>query len=175
MVVGRFPVVFRLKQIDGHGNPAARQVISREKLQKLIDEYNSGSLNIDLYFKELVKMTQDLNEEDQRAVSEGLSEQELAVFDLLTKPEISLTEKERAEIKKITRDLLNTLKKEKLVLDWRKRQASTSFRKGYGRRGIGPVAETYTGDMQCKKCNIIYRHIYDHYYGQGRSIYDEVS
>jgi len=48
-------------------------------------------------------MAQDLNEEDKRAVSEGLSEEELALFDLLTKPEISLTEKERPK-SKVSRD-----------------------------------------------------------------------
>jgi hypothetical protein len=40
----------------------------------------------------------------------------------LTKPEISLTEKERARVKKVTGGLLSNLKKEKLVLDWRERQ-----------------------------------------------------
>jgi type I restriction enzyme R subunit len=94
----------------------------QEKLQKLIEEYNAGSLNIDLYFKALMKMAQELTEEEQRSISEGLSEEELAVFDLLTKPEISQTEKEREEVKKVARSLLGTLKKEKLVLDWRKRQ-----------------------------------------------------
>ncbi len=118
------------EKLRGSVNSRLRQMIRlnktrtdyQEKLQRLIDEYNSGSLNIDLYFKELVKMAQDLNEEDQRSISEGLTEEELALFDLLTKPQISLTEKERAEVKKVSRDLLTTLKKEKLVLDWRKRQ-----------------------------------------------------
>jgi type I restriction enzyme R subunit len=93
----------------------------QERLQRLIEEYNSGSLNINLYFEALMKMAQDLTEEEQRSISEGLSEEELAVFDLLTKPAISLTEKEKDEVKRISRDLLEILKKEKLVRDWRKR------------------------------------------------------
>jgi type I restriction enzyme R subunit len=51
-----------------------------------------------------------------------LTEEELAIFDLLTKPDITLTEKEKLEIKKVAKELLSTLKQEKLVLDWRRRQ-----------------------------------------------------
>jgi len=58
------------------------------------------------------------------------TEEELAVFDLLTKPEMELTEYERSDVKAITQNLLETLKWEKLVLEklalfrflWRKRQ-----------------------------------------------------
>jgi type I restriction enzyme R subunit len=42
----------------------------------------------------------------------------LAIFDLLTKPEIKLTKAEKREAKQ----LLETLKREKLVLDWKRRQ-----------------------------------------------------
>jgi hypothetical protein len=34
--------------------------------------------------------------------SEGLSEEKLAIFDLLTKPEISLSEKEKEEVRKVS-------------------------------------------------------------------------
>jgi hypothetical protein len=40
-----------------------------------------------------------------------------------TKPDMPLTDKEKEEVKKITaKDLLRTLKREKFVLVWRKRQ-----------------------------------------------------
>ena len=42
-------------------------------------------------------------------IAEKLSEEELAVFDLLTKPEISLTKKEQNQVKKVARELLETL------------------------------------------------------------------
>lgn len=44
-------------------------------------------------------------------------EQELAVFDLLIKPDLTLTKKEGQEVKKVAQDLLSTLKREKLVLN----------------------------------------------------------
>ena len=69
-----------------------------------------------------MEFAKSLTEEEQRAVAEELSEEELALFDLLTKPEINLTRKERNQVKKTARELLEVLKREKLILDWRKRQ-----------------------------------------------------
>ncbi len=48
----------------------------------------------------------------------------------LTKPEISLTEKGKAEVNRVSKDLLNTLKKGKARAGLEKKTASTSFRKG---------------------------------------------
>ena len=93
-----------------------------EKFQALIDEYNAGSQNIEAFFEELKKFAQDLTAEEQRGIAEGLTEEELALFDILTKPEPVLTKTEEAEVKKVCRELLATLKREKLVLDWREKQ-----------------------------------------------------
>jgi len=51
-----------------------------------------------------------------------LTEEELALFDLLTKPDPKLTKKQEVEVKKVAQGLLTKLKREKLVLDWRKKQ-----------------------------------------------------
>jgi PD-(D/E)XK nuclease superfamily/Domain of unknown function (DUF3387) len=103
--------------LRGRVNSKLRQMVKlnktrtdyQEQLQRLIEEYNAGSLNIEIYVKALINIAQELDEEDQRAISEGLTEEELAVFDILTKPDISLTDKEKEEIKKIARELLDTL------------------------------------------------------------------
>ncbi len=145
----------------------------QERLQRLIEEYNSGSMNINLYFDALIKMAQDLTEEEQRSIAEGLSEEELAVFDLLTKPEPSLTEKEKDEVKKISRDLLDTLKKEKLVLDWRKRQQARAAVKVAVMDELDSLPPTYTDEMYQIKADLIYQHVYESYWGSGRGIYAE--
>ena len=64
-----------------------------------------------------MEFAKSLNEEERRTIAEELSEEELAVFDLLTKPEIDLTKSERKQVKKVARELLAVLKREKLVLD----------------------------------------------------------
>ncbi len=67
-------------------------------------------------------LARSLDEEARRAAGEALSEEELAVFDLLTRPAIAMSEADRARVKATAKALLVALKKEKLVLDWRKRQ-----------------------------------------------------
>ena len=142
-----------------------------QRLQELIDEYNSGSMNINFYFEALVKMARELTKEEQRTISEGLNEEELAVFDLLTRPRISLTNQEKEEVKKISRGLLDNLKKEKLVLDWRKRQQARASVRVTIEKTLDELPEGFTDEIYWNKCDSVYQHIYDSYYGSGRSIY----
>jgi type I restriction enzyme R subunit len=143
-----------------------------EKFQRMIDEYNAGSYNIDEFFRRLTTFAQSLNEEEKRAISEQLTEEELALFDLLTKPDMKLSRKEEQAVKKAARDLLNTLKHEKLVLDWRKRQQSRAA----VRLTIEKVLEdelppAYSAELYQQKCEAVYQHVYDSYYGENRSLY----
>jgi len=145
-----------------------------ERFQQMIDEYNAGSMNVDEFFRQLTEFAKELNREEKRSISEQLSEEELAVFDLLTKPHIELTNKDRKQVKKIARELLGTLKKEKFVLDWRKRQQSRAavlLSIEYALDGLPP---SYSQDTYREKCNLVYRHIFDSYYGEGRSVYTRV-
>jgi len=93
-----------------------------EKFQEMIAAYNAGSKNIEEFFAELVEFAQSLKEEEKRGIAEGLSEEELAIFDILTKPDPKLTKKEEAEVKAVAKELLEALKRGKLVLDWREKQ-----------------------------------------------------
>jgi len=147
-----------------------------EKFQQMIEDYNSGSLNVEEFFCRLREFAASLSEEDQRAVSENLEEEELAVFDLLTKPEMDLTEKERKQVKQAAKDLLDTLKRQKLVLDWRKRQQSRAA----VRIAIETVLDhelptAFSKELFEAKTEAIYQHIYDSYYGAGKSVYAGVA
>jgi type I restriction enzyme R subunit len=143
----------------------------QEKLRRLIEEYNSGSMYIEAYFEALVRFARELDEEERRGVSEGLSEEELAIFDLLMKPEISMTAKERARVKQVARELLATLKKEKLVLDWRKRQRSRAEVQVAIAKSLDALPDSFTQGIYDQKCEAIYQHVYDSYYGAGESVY----
>lgn len=61
-----------------------------ERFKQLIEEYNKG-LDADTFFAKLLSFTQELSAEEKRGVSEQLTEEELAVFDILMKPEIEMT------------------------------------------------------------------------------------
>ena len=104
-------------------NPTRYDLVQR--IEELIAEYNAGSVNIDEYLRRLIELSKTLAEEEQRAVTEGLTEEELAVFDLLTKPEPALTDDERDVVKASAKRLLAHLH-DKLVLDWRRRAATTA-------------------------------------------------
>ncbi len=120
----------------------------------------------------LTEFAKNLSGEEQRAIKEQLSEEELALFDILTKPEMHLTDKERKEVKKVARELLETLKREKLVLDWRKRQQSRAkVRLTVEQLLADRLPEKYTRQIFADKCNLVYQHIYDSYYGENRSVY----
>ncbi|MFG3301445.1 HsdR family type I site-specific deoxyribonuclease [Micromonospora chersina] len=104
-------------------NPTRYDLV--ERIEELIAEYNAGSLNIDEYLRRLIELSKTLNDEEQRVVVEGLSEEELAIFDLLTKPEPVLTDAEREVVKASAKHLLTHLH-DRLVLDWRRKAATTA-------------------------------------------------
>jgi hypothetical protein len=56
-----------------------------------------------------------------RAEREGVSQEQLAVYDLLVGVEVTLAKNEQAAVKKIAADLPKQLEK-RLVIDWRKSQ-----------------------------------------------------
>ncbi|MGA4323630.1 type I restriction endonuclease subunit R [Ectopseudomonas hydrolytica] len=151
-------------------NPTRKDFM--EKFQKLIDAYNSGSMNIEVFFKQLVDLTADLQVEDQRAIRENLSEEELALFDILTKPVPELADKERAQVKKVCKELLETLKAEKLVLDWRKKdRARSDVRRTLEIVFDRGLPESYGEGIYNEKCELAFHHIFTSYYGAGESVY----
>ena len=144
----------------------------QERFEKIIAKYNAGTGSVDVCFEQLIALVRELNAEEKRAIVEQLCEEELAVFDLLIRPELDLTEAEKNQVKSISRQLLETLKREKLLLDWRKRQQSRAAVKV----SIEDILEDlplsrYTDDMYQQKCEVVYQHIYDSYHGAGNSIY----
>jgi len=118
-----------------------------------------------------MEFAQQLSEEEKRHIAESLTEEELAIFDLLTKPDPTLSKKEEQEVKKVAQELLATLKREKLVLDWRKRQQSRAAVRVAIEEQLDRLPDTYVPVLWTKKCNLVYDHVYDSYYGGGASVY----
>ena len=142
-----------------------------ERFQRMIDEYNSGSANVEEFFEELCKLARELTQERKRHIAERLSEEELALFDILTKPEMKLTEKDRKKVKKVARDLLATLKDERLPLDWRKRQQTRAAVRLAIEEILDTLPRVYTANLFKAKCETVYQHVYESYFGAERSIY----
>lgn len=146
------------------------------RFQQMIDEYNSGSLNVEEFFRRLMEFAKSLTDEEQRAVKEELSEEELAIFDLLTKPQIELSRREINQVKNTARELLEILKREKLILDWRKRQqARAQVRVTIEQVLDEGLPEVYTPEIYETKTAAVFEHIYECYYGDGKSVYTGVA
>ncbi len=144
----------------------------QQQFEQMIAEYNAGTTGVDDFFQRLFNFAGDLSQEDQRASNEELSEEELAVFDLLTRREPHLTVPERDEVKTAVRRLLETLKQEKLDLDWRKRtQSKAKVKETVSNILDDGLPQPYTPALFNQKSEAVYQHIYDSYYGEGKSIY----
>ncbi|HMA32909.1 MAG TPA: type I restriction endonuclease subunit R [Chloroflexia bacterium] len=141
------------------------------RFQALIDAYNAGAQSVEWLFAELTALTQDLDSEAQRTVTEQLSEEELALFDLLTRPDVPLAPDERALVKQVAHDLLATLKREKLVLDWRTRQQARAAVRVAIQDALDGLPAAYTPALYDQKCTAVYEHVYEAYAGPDRSIY----
>lgn len=142
------------------------------RFQQMIDEYNAGAINSEEFLRRLIAFARRLSEEEQRHVAEGLSEEELAVFDLLIRPELDLTPAETKRVKQAARTLLDTLKREQLVLDWRKRQQTRAqVRITIEDMLDRDLPDAYTPELFHDRVEQIYQHVYGSYFGAGRSVY----
>jgi type I restriction enzyme, R subunit len=138
-----------------------------KKFEELIEEYNSGGKNID----DLLEFLRELSHEENRHVREHLSEEELVILDILTRPAPELTTEERAEIKKVAKQLLTKLKG-LLVLDWRKRQTSQARVKDTIKDVLDVgLPRAYSPELYEQKCSVIFEHIYESYPQTGEGVY----
>ena len=139
-----------------------------EKFEELIESYNIGSRTIEEIFVELLNFTNTLNAEEERHVRENMSEEELVIFDILTRPAPNLTDSEKAEVKKVSRELLAKLKN-LLVLNWRQKEAARSQLKIAIQNALDDgLPEAYTKELYQDKCSAMFEHIYEAYPEIGR-------
>jgi type I restriction enzyme R subunit len=94
------------------------------KYEGIISAYNSEKdrATVEETFRRLVELVQSLDEEQKRASREGLSDDELAMFDLLQRDDLSKADRER--VKQASREMLAAIKARLAELDrfWEKQQ-----------------------------------------------------
>lgn len=154
---------------DATRNPTRYELV--ERIEQLIADYNAGSVNADEYLRRLIEMSQTLTEEEQRAVREGMTEEELAIFDLLTQPDPVLTAEERETVKASARTLLKHLH-EKLVQDWRRKVDVVSDVNSTIRSVLDAgLPDPYTAGIFQNKVQLVYDHVLSAYGDNGESAY----
>ncbi|MDH5553268.1 MAG: DUF3387 domain-containing protein, partial [Nitrosomonas sp.] len=90
-----------------------------QKLQEIIDAYNAGGSSTENYFDDLMNFAGGMKEEDARHVREGLTEDELELYDTLRKDKLSKDEEQK--VKLAAKHLITRLLDEHpkvLVQDW---------------------------------------------------------
>jgi type I restriction enzyme R subunit len=153
-------------------NPTRYELVDR--IEELIAEYNAGSVNSDEYLRRLISLSHDLSAEERRAVAEDMTEEELAVFDLLTKPVPVLDDAEREVVKAGAKRLLAHVH-DKLVLDWRRKAATTSEVRTTIRDVLDAdlPADPYPAELFNAKVQAVFDHMVSAYGDDGSSVYAE--
>ncbi len=157
---------FRLKELMQLNDT---RVDFQERFEEIIKEYNSSSKNNDKYFEALKKFSKDLAKEEKRYVEEGLSEEELAIYDKLKKEKLS--DAELKKIKKLSKDLLKKLIPKKVVLEWKKKRQSLASVHITIQDELEKLPESYTPEDRKEKELVVFQHVYDHYSGDKKNVY----
>jgi type I restriction enzyme, R subunit len=133
-----------------------------QKLQEIIDRYNAGNSSNENYFDDLMDFVNKMKEEELRAAREGLTEEELVIFDLLKKDK--LTKDEEQSVKLAAKKLLHRLKEERpkvLINDWHKdtqtrMQVQTAIKKVLD----DALPQSYDREVYSTKCDVVYDHFF---------------
>jgi type I restriction enzyme, R subunit len=134
--------------------------------EEIVAEYNreKDRVTIEKTFEDLLFYYNELDEEESRAVREGLDEESLAIFDLLKKQDLSPSEIKR--IKAVAVELLERLKAEKLRIDhWRVKESTRdavriAIRDFLWSDATGLPVGCYTEDDVQARSEDVFRHVY---------------
>ena len=94
-----------------------------ELIQKIMNEYLNGLLTNQEVIDELLKLAHEIQKSREDGNSLNLTEEEMAFYDALTKPQAIKDFYENEELVALTKELTETLRKNKTV-DWQKRETA---------------------------------------------------
>ena len=135
-----------------------------ENFQKIIDDYNSGSISIEEAYEELVKQAEALNVEQQRAAKNEMTEEEQELFDLLKKEK--LTKEEEKSVRLAAKSLLVKLydsKNKILIQEWHKEKATQEKVKREIQLVLGSLLPETSYDrlVFSQKVDVAFQHFYE--------------
>jgi type I restriction enzyme, R subunit len=140
-----------------------------ESLQRTINEYNAGGTSTEDYFDELMRHVRDMKDEAERHVKEGLTEDELELYDILKKPK--MTKAEEIKVKNAAKHLLHRLKEEEprvLVKDWfKEKQAQECVKLALEKVLDSELPDSYDRALFTEKSRALYELILN-YSAQGQ-------
>ena len=137
--------------------------------ETIVAEYNreKDRVTIEKTFEDLMKLVQELTDEESRAAREGLDEESLAIFDLLKKEELNASDIKK--IKDVAVDLLHTLKEKITGIDhWQEKETTrdavqVAIRHYLWNEDTGLPVDLYKEDEVESKAGDVFFHIYQKY------------
>ena len=136
-----------------------------QKLQAIINDYNSTSSDVEAFFNALKEYAEQLHDEEKRAAAVGLSEEELEIFDMLFVEK--LNEADTKKVKNAAQVLLQKLKDNQtkqtiLTADWHKNeQLRQNVDDLIGNILHANLPDTYDENTFKKKWKSVYTHVYN--------------
>ncbi|HRO09682.1 MAG TPA: type I restriction endonuclease subunit R [Saprospiraceae bacterium] len=148
-----------------------------KRYQEIIEEYNRGKDEVIIKetFRKLIELVNSYSEEEADTKREGLTDEQKAIFDILRHGK-KLEEKEKNEIKKISIELLEELKQEKLKVEqWADKSVTAAAVFNTVSKTLFETLPypTYQIDDIDLKTNLVYEHLKHQYFGGGMSIYGQ--
>lgn len=144
------------------------------KYQEIIEAYNRGKDESVLKetFRRLIELINSFTAEEADTKREGLNDEQKAIFDILRQGK-QLEEKEKKQIKAISIELLEELKKDKLKVEqWSEKTTTTAAVFNFVKNTLfEKLPEAYVNDEIDLKTNLVFQHLKQQYYGGGRSVY----
>ena len=133
-----------------------------QRLQEIIERYNAGGTRTEDYFDDLVNFVDQLKTEESRHIREGLTEEELEMYDLLLKD--SLTKDEEQKVKLAAKSLLKRLKEERptvLINNWHHdTQTRLQVKDAIEKVLDNYLPASYDQSMYKTKCDATFNHFY---------------
>ena len=138
------------------------------RYQEIVANYNQETdrATIEQTFEQLLNLIESLSKEDSRAVREGLTEDNLTIFDLLCKQKENLSVQVRNRIKQVAQNLLESIQTELQRLEnWRdkettKAQVETSIYNYLYDEATGLPTESYDDQEIAELSKVIFLHLY---------------
>lgn len=100
-----------------------QSVVFSERMQKLMNAYRNGQLTNAEVIDELVKMANEIRDNHNAGESLGLSTEEKAFYDAITKPEAIKDFFDNETLVAITKELTEMLRKNRTI-DWQKKETA---------------------------------------------------
>ena len=134
-----------------------------EHYKQIIEEYNKDidKTEIEKTFLALTKLVQELDEEEQRFTREGFeNDEELAIYDLLRKDELST--EELTAVKKLSKELLDKIKEKiQTTNQWREKEETVAELRNLIRKQLyTALPESYS----IERINCYSDRVFDHIY-----------